>query len=168
MDPKHDDLLKPTLRPGIDVARFDRPWNPSSLMYVAFFGGIAGGGALFAINAKRLGMPEEVRRIVIGTVVLTLVSTVAVAWFVVQAGDDREAMRANRGMVRFAVVAVGLVLANWMAKRQRPSYEAYDYSDREKGTLWPYAVGALLFGAVVHGVLYLVAMLAFRAAQGNA
>lgn len=137
-------------------------------MYFAFFGGIAGGGALYAINAKRLGMQEELRRIVVGTIVLTVLSSVVAAWVVTQSDGDRTEMRANGRLVRFAAIAVALLFAKWVAKRQQPSYEAYDYSDRPKGKLWPYGLGALLFGGVVHGAVFVVALFALRAAQGAA
>jgi hypothetical protein len=164
MDPHHDDLLKPTLRPGLDTTRFERPWNPSSLVYIAFFGGIAGGGSLFALNAKRLGMNEEVRRIVIGTIALTLISTLVLAWVLAQSGMEG---RSNVRLARFGFLIVAILLAKWIARRQQPSFEAYDYSDRPKGKLWPYGIAAVLFGMFVHGVLAFAAVMLIKAAQGD-
>src|SRR5687768_3132414 len=55
-----DDLFRPTLTEQDDAVGFDRPWNPWSLVVLAFFFGLPGGGTLLALNFRRLGMPQAI------------------------------------------------------------------------------------------------------------
>lgn len=163
MGSHQDDLLQPTLRHDLDVTKFDRPWNPASLVYIAFFGGFAGGGALLAINAKRLGMRTECRRILLGAALLTVLTTLGLGWYFARqasAGDKIDA--GDRRLAKYAIVLVAVLLAKWVAKRQQSSFEAYDYSDRPKGSLWVYGIAAVLFGVAVQAGLLLLAIQLFR------
>lgn len=54
-----DDLFQPTLTESDEPAGFNRPWSPSTLIYVVFFCGLPGGGFLFADNYRRLGQPKR-------------------------------------------------------------------------------------------------------------
>src|SRR5262249_22153508 len=63
-----DDLFTPTLTEADDAVGFRRPWNPWSLVFVAFFRAavmpapwaLAGGGGTLALNFARLGVRQRV------------------------------------------------------------------------------------------------------------
>lgn len=149
MTASDDDLLRPTLSKGLDVGAFRDPWNPGSLMWIAFFGLVFGGGLLFAENARRLGRPDERQRILIGTIVITLATSVAVGIWLASSGvPTQEGSPVRRW--RLAVIAVALVLGAWLKRRQMPLFEAYQNAGRKPGRLWPMGLLAVVLGLAVH------------------
>ncbi len=58
-----DELLRPTIGAGVDMSV--RPWRPMSQTYVAFFGGVIASTVIAFLNARRLGVDADKRRLIV-------------------------------------------------------------------------------------------------------
>lgn len=120
-----DELLRPTVQGPIGTS--EKPWRLNSQSYVAFFGGVLASTTIAVVNAKRLGVPPDKRRLMIGVGALAFVVAVLVG--AVLAGDGSSAARVSTRVV--AVVAIlGLI------RFQQPMDRAFARRSGEYASLW--------------------------------
>jgi hypothetical protein len=143
-----EDLFRPTLTEEDDAVGFDQPWNPWSLIVLAFFTGTLAGGGLLAWNFLRLGMPKRVVPALVVTVSALLLSSVAVAWLWVRLLDSPWRSLLN---VLDQVIAVAVCAA--VAAPQHRRWRLFRGTDLPSGKLlWP-GVGAAVVSLAAHLVL---------------
>lgn len=122
--PSHfdDDLFTQSLTVEDDVAGFDRPWNPWSLVMLTFFFGVMPGIGLMAFNYQRLGIQRRLYVTLAILVLLEVLLTVAHLW-AVQNGlivwGNREDMRTVRLATRIVSVLAAVLIAQTQLKRFR-------------------------------------------------
>lgn len=148
----HDELLQPTLAPDFDVRRFERPWTPTSIVWVAFLGGPLAAGLLFGVNYRRLARPTAARVAWIAAPVFALLAAFGIAaayragWLDV---NDAAHARISRLFVQFLSIGVG-----WLVARdQERAFRAYSSADLPVASLWLPGLGAVLLGIVTYGAL---------------
>lgn len=145
-----DDLFTPTLTEEDDADNFERPWNPGSLVALAFFFGFPAGGALLALNFVRLGMPRKVQPAVLAVIGGTLLLAVARGWISNQIHDP-----AQFRYLGYADRAVEAALAGALAWAQRRRYRVFQGSAA--------AAGKLLLPGLLAAVLSVAIQLALTA-----
>jgi len=106
-----DDLYRPTLSASDDVARADKPWDPSSLWVATFFGGGIAGALLFGLNAKRLGVPRQALWLAPTLFAAAVAALVAIVVF--------EARLADNERIVSRIVGVALGAIGWSVQRRR-------------------------------------------------
>jgi 4-amino-4-deoxy-L-arabinose transferase-like glycosyltransferase len=123
-DADDDALLRPTLRPGLDATRYAPLFNPTSLVYAAFFGGLAAGAALFAANFRRMRRPRLAAITLTLGVALTAGYVAYVTWGVrrgtIEGVDDSNVRTLRTG---FQIVSAGVALL--LARFQKADFNAY-------------------------------------------
>jgi hypothetical protein len=120
----NDDVFSPSLPEGIDVGTFRKPWQPMSLAFAGFFGGLLAAGVLFAMNWSRLGQPQTARRcawLTAGLVLLSIGGMVAAIVSGALKPDDADLRRGLRLAQRVLAIAFGL----WQARRQEPRFRLF-------------------------------------------
>ena len=131
-----DDLLRPTLSQGDDVAHVVAPWDPSSLWMAAFFGGGFAAALLFGLNARRLGEGRQALWLVPVLVVATLAASVAVH-------ANREQLGGDTGVaIRVASVVFGAL--GWSVQRRR--FRTFVAAGGEPGKALLPSLGGIAFG----------------------
>src|SRR5688500_12751591 len=127
-----DDLFQPTLTEADDAEGFNKPWNPWSLVVLAFFFGLPGGGGLLAFNYERLG----IRGRLLPTLALVLVVSAAIAaaqlWLRANPVGGLQGRPARRAAGLAAQGAAALA-AMALAGTQRRRYRLYQATGQEPG-----------------------------------
>jgi uncharacterized membrane protein len=144
-----DELLRPTIGAGVDMSV--RPWRLMSQAYVAFFGGVISTTAIAFLNARRLGVAPDKRRLIllIGVVGLVLAA-------VVIALSDTDSMSGIRIAVR--IVAVVTCLAQ--LRIQRPMDRAFQLRGQDYRSLWGPGIAAVIAGGLLEALLLAVVAVA--------
>ncbi len=127
-----DELLRPTVQPWLNAGRFRSLWNPTSLIYGAFFGSIFGGavagGLLFGINFKRMG-----RTTLAGVAMALGVGLNVVAAFASSASSHTASGESERLIdrtdARIGLMVVTAILALAAARSQAPAFRAFRVAD---------------------------------------
>jgi hypothetical protein len=156
------DLLQPTLREEHDSVDFNKPWRPWSLVVLTFFFGLPAGGALLALNFKRLGLRRSFAAAACIVVAATLVLAGARAWAVSQGMvnlEDRE----QRRLLNFGMKAAATVAAMALAAAQRTRYRVFEGGGGQGGNLW----GPGVLAAAASIAIQVLLELAFRQLFGK-
>ena len=137
-----DELLRPTIGAGVDLST--RPWRLMSQTYVAFFGGVIATTVIALLNARRLGVTPDKRRLILaaGTAGLGL----AAVMVRLLATDDSSGLR-----VAIRVVAVACCLLQ--LRLQRPMDRAFQLRGGDYGPLWGPGLAAVFGGGLLEVVL---------------
>lgn len=142
-----DELLAPTLSDEDDVAGFNSPWNPNSLVLATFFSGLIAGGVLLAINAKRLGLPKRTLPTLIVSVVAGVGLQAVVAWVLasgmIPKGGSTRALQ-------FGIQGISVAIAFYLAEQQRKRFRIFEATGRPSGKLLVPVVIALVGGFIVN------------------
>lgn len=147
-----DELLRPTVDPRLDAVRFRPLWNPTSLLYGAFFGSIFGGavagGLIFGLNFHWM------RRTALGVVsaALGFGATIAAAFLVGVRPDESAAAEAERfpgpREVRLGLMVFTAIFALAAARSQAPAFRVFLMAGgTPRQALWG-CVPAAVFGFV--------------------
>jgi hypothetical protein len=151
MSSRDDDVFEPSLA-GYREAE-ERPWRLGSQVYVAFFGGVLAVTAIAWLNARRLGLDDRSRLLILLLGVAGLVASVLVP--VLRDEDASDAYRLTSRII--GVVAFGgLYLIQRSANRVHESFRGDD--EEAYASLWgpgllAVVVGGLAQAAIVFGVL---------------
>ncbi len=142
--PPDSDPLDPEFDPEEEGFSGDlAPWNPSSIVYNAFFCGPLSAGLLFAFNTKRLGRPAA---FVPSLVIAVLAGLGIQALVVLYLGSCGPIARQDARLgFRVAAVLLGLVWA-WI---QRPRFEVFARDGDAAASLWKPGFIALVAGLVI-------------------
>ncbi|MBB5791443.1 hypothetical protein [Jiangella mangrovi] len=141
-----DELLRPTVQGLIGTS--EKPWRLTSQAYVAFFGGVLASTTIAVVNARRLGVPPDKRRLMMLVGGLAFVAAVVVGALL--ADDGTGAARLGARVV--AVVAILLLI-----RLQQPMDRAFVLRNGEYGSLWgPGLLAVFTLGLVE--VLVIVAL----------
>jgi hypothetical protein len=143
--PGNDDVFEPSLA-GYREAE-ERPWRLGSQFYVAFFGGVAAVTAIAWLNAKRLGLDERKRLLILLAGAAGLVATVVVP--LVTGEDAADAYKITSRIV--GVVAFG---AMYLIQRSADRvHESFGDEDETYASLWGPGLAAVLVGGVLQAAL---------------
>lgn len=136
-----DELLRPTIGAGVNPST--RPWRLMSQTYVAFFGGVIAVTVIAFLNARRLGVPLDKRRLilVIGGLGLVL-AAVVISTFPAEASGLRVAIR---------VVAVACCLGQ--LRIQQPMDRAFQLRGTDYGSLWGPGIAAVVGLGLLEAIL---------------
>lgn len=159
-------LLQPTVGLEDDAIGFRRPWNPHSILWVAFFGGLIAAGVLFEMNGRRLGIRRKGGPALLICLGSSLVIYAALVWLF-RAGNlpVGEDLRLARNLVRFLHLAVGVGVSATQTRR----YQLAVRADVETASLIKPGILAVLAGnaadfAVISVLLLLLKLLGMGAA----
>ena len=137
-----DELLRPTIGAGVDMSV--RPWRLMSQTYVAFFGGVISTTVIAFLNARRLGVaPDKRRLILLAGAVGLIVAAVVIALL---DGSGASGIR-----VAIRVVAVVTCLAQ--LRIQRPMDRAFQLRGQDYRSLWGPGIAAVIGGGLVEAIL---------------
>jgi hypothetical protein len=146
-----DELLRPTISTGVDLSV--RPWRLMSQTYVAFFGGVISATLIAFLNARRLGVAPDKRRLVllIGGIGLVLA---AVVMAVLTTGSETS----SGIQVAIRVVAIAACLIQ--LRIQRPMDRAFQLRGGDYGSLWGPGTAAVIGGGLLEAVLLAIVAIA--------
>ena len=141
-----DDLLQPTV--SETSPRTEKPWNPHSQIWVAFFGGVLAVTTIAILNATRLRMPASSRRwmLIIGAVALC---AVFVTWMRVPAAESFLRFAAGGRelrLIRRVIAVVACLAFTYMQRHAKAHYEVFagDYE-----SLWrPGLIATFVLGTL--------------------
>jgi hypothetical protein len=137
-----DELLRPTIGAGVDLSV--RPWRLMSQTYVAFFGGVISTTVIAFLNARRLGVAPDKRRLILLAGLLGLIVAAVVSMFVDGSGTDG---------IRVAIRVVAVVTCLAQLKFQRPMDRAFQLRGQDYRSLWGPGIAAVIGGGVVEALL---------------
>lgn len=139
--------MRPCLTEEDDAVEFDRPWNPTNLLLLTFFGGLPAGGVLFALNERRLGRPEHFTRTLVVMIGASLVVYGVLAYLrvagIFTAGEG-DVKSVSRLVVRGISVGVAMIFSWQQSKRFRLA----EMHDVEMGKHLAPVLLALVLGVV--------------------
>lgn len=159
-----EELLQPSLDAAFDVRGFRKPWNPSRLLWVAFFGGPLGAGALYGDNYARLNRPDARLACWIGGLVLALAAALAGAWLFESGaleGADKQRTQMFRWGLQGGCVAIGWFLTRDQAK----AFRAFEASGGSAGKLLLPGIVACVLSALVFIGMFVLCVSVLRAAS---
>ena len=115
------DLLTPTLTAEDDLTGFAAPWNPQIVVILVLLCGPLAGGALLALNFRRLGLPRHAGKAFAAFAALALASAALVGWLTAtgQLGTDATQKRTLRFGLNIAAVLLALVFLRRQSRRYR-------------------------------------------------
>lgn len=146
-----DELLRPTI--GADVDMSVRPWRLMSQTYVAFFGGVIAVTVIAFLNARRLGVAPDKRRLILVVGAVSLV----VAGVVITLLTNGDGATSSGLRVAIRVVAVACCLIQ--LRIQRPMDRAFQLRGTDYGSLWGPGIAAVIgCGLLEAGLLAVVAV----------
>jgi hypothetical protein len=141
-----DELLRPTIGASVDMSA--RPWRLMSQTYVAFFGGVIATTVIAFLNARRLGVGLDKRRLIVAVGAAGMVLSAVVIRLL--ATDDSSGLR-----VAIRIVAVACCLLQ--LRLQRPMDRAFQLRGSDYGSLWGPGLAAV-FGCGLLEVVLLAAV----------
>jgi hypothetical protein len=146
-----DELLRPTIGAGVDMSA--RPWRLMSQTYVAFFGGVIASTVIAFLNARRLGVPTDKRRLIllIGAVGLVLAAVV-----ITLLADDTS----TSSGIRVAVRLVAVVTCLAQLRIQQPMDRAFQLRGSEYGSLWGPGIAAVIGLGLLEALLLALVVVA--------
>lgn len=130
-----DELLRPTIGAGVDLSA--RPWRLVSQTYVAFFGGVMASTAIAFLNARRLGVAADQRRLILGAGAAGLVVAAVVISLLTADGSSSSGLRV-------AVRVVAVLACIVQLRIQRPMDRAFQLRGGEYGSLWGPGIAAVV------------------------
>lgn len=146
------ELFEPSLagkrRPALEEGR--RPWRLGSQFYVAFFGGVLAVSAIAWLNARRLGVSPQRRRLIAVVALAGLVGVIVVV--LLFGGDVASSQRLLARLV--AVGAFGVLYALQMsADRVYHAFEGGDEDDLYDPMWTPGLAATFGLGLVQAGIV---------------
>jgi hypothetical protein len=146
-----DELLRPTIGAGVDLSV--RPWRLMSQTYVAFFGGVISATVIAFLNARRLGVAPDKRRLIllVGGIGLLLAAVV-----ISLLTTDSTTSAGIRVAIRVVAVATCLV----QLRIQRPMDRAFQLRAGEYGSLWGPGIAAVIGGGLIEAILLAIVAIA--------
>jgi hypothetical protein len=141
-----DELLRPTIGASVDMSA--RPWRSMSQTYVAFFGGVIATTVIAFLNARRLGVGPDKRRLILALGAAGMVLSAAVIRLL--ATDDSSGLRV-------AIRAVAVACCLLQLRLQRPMDRAFQLRGSDYGSLWGPGLAAV-FGCGLLEVVLLAAV----------
>lgn len=147
-----EDLFQPVLTSSDDMAGFQQPWNPHTIVLIAFCAGMAAGTLLLAFNAVRLGLRHKFWPLLLGGAILLLLTDAGIYWgWLAWAGT--EALQTQRGLIS-TLRRVMTVVAAWMASAdQRQRYRLAEITHTPRGSLLVPGAGACIVGIALEYAL---------------
>jgi hypothetical protein len=146
-----DDLLQPTIPPAPPAT--ERPWDPRSQFYVAFFGGLVAVTAIAFINGRRLRLPASRLRsiLLIGGAGLAIALTLAAVMPV----EDDAGTFVNEGSrnIRLAGRVVAVLACLAFVKVQDVGDRFYRIRGGEYASLWVPGIIAAILGGLAQAAL---------------
>jgi hypothetical protein len=152
-----DELFRPTLTADDDAVGFARPWNPWSLVVLAFFFGLPAGGALLSWNLYRLGAARRALPALAIAVGGTLALAAIGGWAAVRAPEGTQAW------LPVALRAAWTLVAAALATAQRKRFRVFRHTSQEEGKLLLPGALAALCSVVVWEVLLILFATVFAA-----
>lgn len=146
-----DELLRPTIGAGVDMAA--RPWRLMSQTYVAFFGGVIASTVIAFLNARRLGVPTDKRRLILGIGAIGLVLAAVVITLL---ADDTS----TSSGIRVAVRLVAVVACLAQLRIQQPMDRAFQLRGSEYGSLWGPGIAAVIGLGLLEALLLALVVVA--------
>jgi hypothetical protein len=141
-----EDVFEPSLA-GYREAE-ERPWRLGSQVYVAFFGGVLAVTAIAWLNARRLGLGERERLLILLVGAAGLVAALLVP--IVRDEDPADAYRLTSRII--GVVAFGgLYLIQRAADRVHGAFGEDD--DDAYASLWGPGLAAVVIGGIIQAVI---------------
>jgi hypothetical protein len=146
-----DELLRPTIGAGVDLSV--RPWRLMSQTYVAFFGGVISATVIAFLNARRLGVAPDKRRLIllIGGIGLLLAAAVMA---LLTTGSTTSSG------VQVAIRAVAVAACLIQLRLQRPMDRAFQLRGGDYGSLWGPGLAAVIGGGLIEAVLLAIVAIA--------
>jgi nitrogen fixation-related uncharacterized protein len=157
----NEELFQPSLTEDDDVAGFNQPWNPWTLVVLTFFFGIVPGVGLLAFNYERLGIKGRLYGTLAVAVVIEVLATLIYVW-AVQSGTVDPANRDDWRPFRFAIKAGFVLTAILVARTQQKRFRLFERSGLPAGHLLKPALAAIAVGLcldLLEGALILPAIL---------
>ncbi len=154
MEPLEDGLLQPTLTEADDAVGFAAPWNPVHLVLLSFFFGLPVGGALAALNYRRLGWQQRVAPTLALIILLSLGVVISSLMFLEARGwelDDDDKLWSRTAHRVFAILVTGAI-----ALQQRRRFRLAVATGQEMGRLFMPALIAFLVGGGISLLLGLI------------
>lgn len=142
------DLLQPSLGEDFEVRRFQRPWSPSSLLWVAFFGGPIGAGLMYTLNYRRLARPRSGWICLLGTLVVSLALVLTVGGL---AGRPsmRDGSPDSSRMIRYGIQAICLVIGLGLTHDQSRAFRAFESAGHSPGKALVPALLAIALNIII-------------------
>ena len=137
-----DELLRPTIGAGVDMSV--RPWRLMSQTYVAFFGGVLATTVIAFLNARRLGVAPDKRRLIL----LAGVSGLMLAGGVIGLLDNSDA-----GSLRIAIRVVAVLTCMAQLRIQRPMDRAFQLRGQDYRSLWGPGIAAVIGCGLLEALL---------------
>jgi predicted MFS family arabinose efflux permease len=138
-----DELLRPTIRTDVDLSV--RPWRLMSQTYVAFFGGVIAVTVIAFINARRLGVDQAKRRLILLAGGLGLIAAAVVITVLTDDGTSSG--------LRIAIRVVAVVCCLILLRIQQPMDRAFQLRGVDHGSLWGPGIAAVIGGGVLEAIL---------------
>jgi len=150
---EHDPLLQPSLTESDDAQGFARPWDPSTLGWLALLVGPFGSGLLMWLNQRRLGLRGGAHLLLVMALVGAVVMVVGIFFLPSQAEAAAQGMTEQRRdsmrIVRFVGNAVALPLAWWFLGEQRRRYRIAEQVNAPTSALFLPGLGAFVVNLAV-------------------
>jgi predicted permease len=152
--PRDDELFEPTLAEYRETG--ERPWRLGSQFYVAFFGGVVAVTAIAWLNAKRLGLDDRRRWLILLVGAVGLAATIGVPLIRDEGAD--AAFRLTSRVI--AVLAFG---GMYLLQRSADRVHSAFARDEEQAyaSLWVPGLIAVIVGGVAQAVIVLSVLAAF-------
>lgn len=141
------DLFQPSI--GADRQYLERPWNPASNFYVAFFGGVIAATAIAYLNAGRLHV-EHLRARIVAVGLAGVVAALVAARFISQSVTDDDE---TRTYVRLASRVVGVLAHFVFAALLKQADRRFQVTGGDYESLWQPGLVAVMAGGVTQAVL---------------
>ncbi|MDP9022581.1 MAG: hypothetical protein M3N57_07770 [Actinomycetota bacterium] len=145
-----DELLQPSIAARGVPGALESPWDPRSMVYVAFFGGVIAITAIAYLDAQRLAVSvrDRHRIIAIGAVAFAAVLLLALPLAPQGAGLFASA-RPVRFLGRGVAILAHLVFVRLLA----PAARAFEIRDGEYASLWRPGLTAAALGGFAQAIL---------------
>jgi hypothetical protein len=140
------ELFQPSV--GADQRYLERPWNPASNFYVAFFGGVIAATAIAYLNAARLHV-EHFRARILAIGLTGVVVALVAARLVADSVADDESGTYVRLASRVVAVLVHFVFAAQLKQADR----RFQITGGDYESLWTPGFLAVLAGGLAQAIL---------------
>ena len=146
-----EDLFQPSV--ARDQQYLERPWNPDSNFYVAFFGGVIAATAIAYLNAARLHV-EHLRSRILAIGITGVVVALVAAKFVAESVAEPDG---SGTYVRLASRVVAVIVHFVLAAQLKQADRRFQVTGGDYESLWAPGFGAVVAGGIAQAVLlYLV------------
>ena len=145
-----DELLRPVLTEEDDAVGIERPWNPWSLVVLAFFFGLPAGGGLLSWNLYRLGVPRRMLPALLVVFVGSLGLAMLDGWLSPRLSEKQQPL------ALIAVRAGTTLIAAGLARAQRKRFRVFRHTGKDEGKLFLPGLVAAVLSLLLLGILHAV------------